>query len=309
MRHKDATWQQPVCGNLRSVPAVAPDPLGGLRHWYAAAARDLPWRRPDATAWAILVSEIMLQQTPVARVLPAYAEWLERWPEPAALAAAPAGEAVRQWGRLGYPRRALRLHQAATACVERHGGEVPRTPQELLALPGVGRYTAAAVAAFAYGVRIPVVDTNVRRVVTRWSLGLPAAMTIADDAVGALLPAAAPAAVTTSVALMELGALICVSRNPRCAACPISAGCRWLATGSPTAAETGVRTRRAQGYEGTDRQARGRLLGVLRAASGTVTAAELAQCWPHEPQRERALAGLVADGLVVPVDGGFALPA
>jgi A/G-specific adenine glycosylase len=234
------------------VPSAAADPLARLRDWYASEARDLPWRRPGTTPWGVLVSEVMLQQTPVSRVLPAYDAWLQRWPDPAALAADPAGEAVRQWGRLGYPRRALRLHAAAVACVTRHEGRVPAGPEELRALPGVGSYTAAAVAAFAFGQRIPVVDTNVRRVTARWSLGMPAAMTIPDAAVAELLPAEPAAAVVTSVALMELGALVCVSRNPRCAACPIAAGCRWVAAGAPTAQEAGVRTRPAQGYEGTD---------------------------------------------------------
>src|SRR3954468_17437663 len=138
-----------------------------VSEWYAGAARDLPWRRPGTSAWAVLVSEVMLQQTPVARVVPAYETWLERWPTPAALAADEPGEAVRSWGRLGYPRRALRLHAAAVAIVERHGGALPGTVAELLALSGGGAYTARAVAAFAYRQRQPVVDTNVRRVVAR----------------------------------------------------------------------------------------------------------------------------------------------
>src|SRR5215472_17824721 len=139
--------------------------------WYAAHARDLPWRRGDASAWSVLVSEIMLQQTPVARVLPAHAAWLARWPTPPALAAASPGDAVRQWGRLGYPRRALRLHAAARVISERHGGEVPRSIDALRALPGVGSYTAAAVASFAFGQRHPVLDTNVRRVLARMATG------------------------------------------------------------------------------------------------------------------------------------------
>src|SRR6478735_3292826 len=144
--------------------------------WYDDHARDLPWRRPDASPWSVMVSELMLQQTPVARVLPVHEQWLERWPTPAALAAEPSGEAVRAWGRLGYPRRALRLHAAATAIVERHGGEVPASYDDLLALPGVGDYTAAAIASFAYGRRHVVLDTNVRRVLARLLAGheLPA---------------------------------------------------------------------------------------------------------------------------------------
>src|SRR3954471_21891162 len=143
-------------------------PLGGeVERWYADNARDLPWRRPDVSPWAVLVSEVMLQQTPAARVIPAWQEWMQRWPTPADLAAQPAGEAVRAWGRLGYPRRALRLHAAAAAIVERFGGEVPESRAELLTLPGVGDYTAAAVASFAFGRREVVLDTNVRRVLAR----------------------------------------------------------------------------------------------------------------------------------------------
>ena len=143
--------------------------------WYARNARDLPWRAPGATPWAVLVSEIMLQQTPVARVLPEYLSWLARWPTPAALAAEPAGEAIRQWGRLGYPRRALRLHETATILTTRHGGMVPADRDALLALPGIGSYTAAAVASFAFGQRHAVLDTNVRRVLARLVAGQPVA--------------------------------------------------------------------------------------------------------------------------------------
>jgi A/G-specific adenine glycosylase len=257
----------------------------------------------------VLVSEVMLQQTPVARVLPAYCRWLERWPTPQALAAAPAGEAVREWGRLGYPRRALRLHAAAVLCVERHGGGVPRTVEELRELPGVGSYTAAAVAAFAYGSRVAVIDTNVRRVVARWALGVPAALSMADSHVTELLPDDPPTAVVTSIALMELGALVCTSRGPRCAACPLAGSCRWLIAGAPSVAEAGVRTRPAQGYEGTDRQARGRLLALLRDAEHAVDAAALDATWPDHVQRQRALGSLLDDGLVVAVPGGYALPA
>ena len=138
-----------------------------LTDWYAVAARDLPWRRPGTSPWAVLVSEVMLQQTPVARVEPVWQQWVARWPRPGLLAAEPAGEAVRAWGRLGYPRRALRLHAAAGALGQRYAGELPRTVPELLTLPGVGDYTARAVAVFAHRQRHPVVDTNVRRVVAR----------------------------------------------------------------------------------------------------------------------------------------------
>ena len=278
--------------------------------WYAEHARDLPWRRPGTSAWAVLVSEMMLQQTPVARVLPAYEAWLARWPAPADLAREPAGEAVRMWGRLGYPRRALRLYEAAAAITERHGGVVPAELDELLALPGVGAYTARAVAAFAYGRRHPVVDTNVRRVVARAVRGQGDAgppSTARDlTAVGALLPAEPARAARFGVAVMELGALVCTARAPRCAACPVRDRCRWRAAGSPP--YTG-KAKPVQAFAGTDRQVRGLLMGVLRASDEPVGAAALAAVWADGPQRDRALAGLVADGLVDPLpDGRFALP-
>ena len=278
--------------------------------WYAEAARDLPWRRPDTTPWAVLVSEVMLQQTPVARVLPAYEAWLRRWPTPADCAAEPPGEAVRMWGRLGYPRRALRLHAAATAIRDSSAGEVPRDLESLLALPGVGDYTARAVAAFAFGARVPVVDTNVRRVLARAVDGAaePAAPSAARDlrAAAAVLPLDATTAPVWSVAVMELGALVCTARAPRCGACPIAGRCAWQRAGAPAA--TGPR-RAGQAFAGTDRQVRGRLLAVLREAPGPVAAALLEAVWDEPVQRARALDGLVADGLVDPVpDGTFALP-
>ena len=286
----------------------APSLADAVSVWYAGAARDLPWRRTGTSPWAVLVSEVMLQQTPVARVLPAYDAWLARWPTPAALAAAEPGEAVRMWGRLGYPRRALRLHAAAVVLLERHAGELPTTLPELLALPGVGDYTARAVAAFAHRQRHAVVDTNVRRVVARAVEGLAdAAVTRRDLAmVEQLLPEDDEAAATTSVAIMELGALVCTARAPRCGGCPLASRCAWLAAGAPALAEA---VRRPQAYAGTDRQVRGRLLAVLRDAEEPVPRAALEACWADGTQRERALAGLVADGLADPLpDGRVALP-
>jgi A/G-specific adenine glycosylase len=203
-----------------------------VRRWYDANARDLPWRAPEADAWGVLVSEVMLQQTPVARVLPAWEAWMVRWPTPAALAAEAPGEAVREWGRLGYPRRALRLHEAATAIVEHHGGSVPASYDDLLALAGVGSYTAAAVAVFGYRARHAVLDTNVRRVYARVFGGLfDAATTSATrpetDAALALVPEDDSA--HYSVAVMELGALVCVARDPRCSSCPVASECAWRA--------------------------------------------------------------------------------
>ncbi|GAA1504310.1 A/G-specific adenine glycosylase [Nocardioides humi] len=281
-----------------------------ILRWYDEHARDLPWRRPDATPWSVLVSEFMLQQTPVARVLPVHEAWLARWPTPVALAAEPSGEAVRAWGRLGYPRRALRLHAAATAITEHHGGVVPDSYDDLLALPGVGDYTAAAVAAFAYGQRQVVLDTNVRRVLARTVTGteFPArSVTRAERDLGAeLLPADPPTAATWSVAVMELGALVCTADRPRCGGCPVTDACAWQQAGAP--AYDGP-PRPVQTYAGTDRQCRGRLLAVLRDTHGSVPKERLDAAWDDVPQRERALASLIADGLVAEQpDGRYALP-
>lgn len=283
--------------------------------WFADTARDLPWRRAAARAdgWAVLVSEVMLQQTPVARVLPAYHDWIRRWPTPADLAAASPGDAVRAWGRLGYPRRALRLHAAARACVERYDGAVPRDVEELRTLPGVGPYTAAAVASFAYGGRHVVLDTNVRRVLARLVGGLAGAAAAAPTAAerecaAAQLPADAATAARWNAALMELGALTCTARSPRCEACPVGGSCAWRRAGWP-ASDAAVRP--AQRYDGTDRQARGRLLAVLREHTDEpVNRAGMDAAWPDDVQRARALDSLVADGLVEALAGGrYRLPA
>ncbi|MFI0352367.1 A/G-specific adenine glycosylase [Actinomadura sp. 9N407] len=278
--------------------------------WYEANARELPWREPGASPWGILVSEIMLQQTPVVRVLPVWREWLDRWPEPASLAAEPSGEAVRAWGRLGYPRRALRLHESARAIVERHGGQVPSSHDDLLALPGIGAYTAAAVASFAYGQRHAVLDTNVRRVLARLCSGEeypPKAQTRAELRLAeSLLPLDPPTAARWAVAVMELGALVCTARSPRCVDCPVIAQCAWQRAGRPAYAGP---PRRGQTYTGTDRQCRGRLLAILRDAEGPVEKALLDVVWTDAVQRERALDALVSDGLVDPLDDGrYALP-
>ncbi|HEX8780294.1 MAG TPA: A/G-specific adenine glycosylase [Nocardioides sp.] len=279
--------------------------------WYDAHARDLPWREPDASAWSVMVSELMLQQTPVARVLPVHAAWLERWPTPAGLAAESTGEAVRMWGRLGYPRRALRLHAAAVAIVERHDGEVPTSYDDLLALPGVGDYTAAAIASFAHGQRHVVLDTNVRRVLARVVSGreLPAtSVTRAErDLATDLLPDDAPTAATWAVAVMELGALVCTARSPRCEECPVADRCAWRLAGRP--AYDGP-PRRGQAWDGTDRQCRGRIMALARATDGAVTARQVEGAWPDAAQRDRCLASLVADRLLEPGadDGTYTLP-
>lgn len=281
-----------------------------IREWFVEHGRDLPWRHDGFGAWGTLVSEIMLQQTPVVRVIPRLEQWLERWPTPAALASATPGDAVRAWERLGYPRRALNLHAAATAITEHHGGIVPEDVPTLLALPGIGDYTARAVAAFAYGHRHPVVDTNVRRVIARAVLGQGEAgppSTKRDlAAMEELLPEALDTARATNTAVMELGALVCTARKPLCDECPINQLCQWRAAGYP--AYGGKRQTTQKRFEGSDRQVRGLILAELRASDMPVTADEIAQVWPDSDQRERALAGLLADGLAVRNDSDYELP-
>lgn len=287
---------------------MQPSWIDDLLDWYPTAARDLPWRAPGTTTYQVLVSEVMLQQTPVARVVPVYEAWTARWPTPAALAAAPTGDAVRMWGRLGYPRRALRLQAACVTCVASFGGDLPTTVPGLLSLPGIGDYTARAVAAFALRQRHPVIDTNVRRVLARVEEGVADAVVAKRDlaVLERLLPEDAEAAAVASIALMELGALVCTARAPRCAACPVSGDCSWLAAGSPALATP---VKRPQGYAGTDRQVRGRLLAVLRDSTEPVPADVLAQVWDEPLQRARALDGLVVDGLVQVLDDDlYALP-
>ena len=244
---------------------------------------------------------MMLQQTPVVRVLPVYTEWLRRWPTPADLAADSPADAIRAWGRLGYPRRAMRLHAAATAITVEHGGIVPHSVERLLTLPGIGEYTARAVAAFAFGARTPVVDTNVRRVVSRVVRGVdeprePA--TRADrDLLESLLPAEPAVAARFSAAVMELGATVCTARTPACGSCPLAAGCRWRLAGSPA----GTARRPVQTWHGTDRQMRGRMIAVLRDSVGAVPESALSRVVDDAAQGARCLQSLLADGLVVRV--------
>ena len=279
-----------------------------LLDWYEREQRDLPWRRPGVTPWQVLVSEFMLQQTPVARVEPIWLAWVARWPTPSATAAASAADVLRAWGKLGYPRRAKRLHECALVIAGEHGDVVPSDVETLLSLPGIGAYTARAVACFAYRQRVPVVDTNVRRVVARAVHGRADAAASSSprdlDDVAALLPNDDEAP-RFSVALMELGATVCTARSPRCGICPLSV-CAWRSAGYPAAT---TRARRVQRYAGTDRQVRGRLLDVLRGNDSPVTRAQLDVVWLSDTaQRDRALDSLLVDGLVEQTaDGRFAL--
>ena len=275
--------------------------------WFAANARDLPWRRSDTTPWGVLVSEVMCQQTPAVRVAPHWEAWMQRWPTPDDLAAAPTADVLRAWGRLGYPRRALRLRETATAIVARHDGRVPDDESALLALPGVGRYTAAAVMAFAFGRRSLVLDTNIRRVLARADGGVefPSRSETAAERARAweFVPDDDTEAALWSVAAMELGALVCTAKSPRCEQCPISGQCAWLAAGKP---EHDGPERIAQPWEGTDRQCRGRIMAALRGTDSPVPLTDIA--WPDPAQRELCAASLVDDGLAVETAAGLTLP-
>ena len=286
-----------------------PDLATPLIAWYRENARDLPWRRPGFGAWGVLVSEFMLQQTPVDRVIPHLEAWLERWPSPADLAAAAPADAVRKWANLGYPRRALWLHRAAIEIRDRHDGTVPRDVEALLALTGIGDYTARAVVVFAYGGRAPVVDTNTRRVLARAVDGRsqpapPAKRDLA--AMDTILPPSDRDAAIVNAAAMELGAVVCTARAPRCVACPIADRCAWRSAGYP---DTGDARRRQARYEGSDRQARGAVLKVLRdAAAHAVPLGDVVPDWPDPRQRDRAIDSLIADGLAEASEGLLRLP-
>jgi A/G-specific adenine glycosylase len=247
----------------------------------------------------------------VSRVVPVLLDWLERWPTPADLAAAPPAEVLRAWGRLGYPRRALALHACATAIAERHGNRVPEDVDVLLGLPGIGDYTARAIAAFAYGHRHPVVDTNVRRVLARAEAGLaqPTAPNARRDlpAMAAVLPEDRAAARAFNAGVMELGAVVCTARAPRCGECPLASGCAWLLAGRPE--PDGPPARRQSPFSGSDRQLRGRVMAELRASHVPVRDDELAVVVPDATARARILAGLVRDGLAAAGPDGWSLPA
>ncbi|WZH37008.1 MAG: A/G-specific adenine glycosylase [Microbacterium enclense] len=277
--------------------------------WYRDAARDLPWRREGFGAWGTLVSEFMLQQTPVTRVIPHLEAWLARWPTPSDLAASPAGDAVTQWANLGYPRRALWLHRAAVEIRDRHEGIVPRDVDALLALTGIGDYTARAVAVFAYGDRHPVVDTNTRRVLARAVEGVaqPGPPHRRDlERMDAELPDEIVASTIVNAAAMELGAIVCTARSPKCEICPLADSCAWRAAGYPASED---RRRRQATYEGSDRQARGVVLKALRdAAPAAVPLFAVLPDWPDAAQRDRAIDSLIADGLVEAEDDVLHLP-
>ena len=261
--------------------------------WFAANKRDLPWR--NSTPWGVMVSEFMLQQTPVVRVLPMWNEWMKRWPTPQYLATASTAEVITAWGRLGYPRRALRLHECAKIISQDFDGKVPETEVQLRALPGVGEYTAAAIAAFAYDARSLVLDVNIRRLFARVLDGVeaPRAGTSNRERLHRAQLIPENDAHIWAAATMELGALICTSRNPKCDQCPLASMCQWKAVGYP-ASEL---PRRTQDWHGTDRQCRGVIVQALREYPA-LKKQQLEKLWHDESQIEKALTSLIKDGLV-----------
>lgn len=224
-------------------------------------------RAADVSDWGTLVFEIMSQQTPIARVQPIWLEWMERWPTPVDVAAASSADIIVAWANLGYPSRALRLKACAAAIVEKHGGEVPLSLKDLTLLPGVGTYTASALLAFRHGIRVPVLDTNVRRVLVRFLDGreFPPHTTPSKaetKRADAILPEDGHRAAEVSLSLMEFGALVCTQLSPSCDECPISNNCTWALAGFPKDEKRPT----PQPYAGTDRQARGRIMKALRTA-------------------------------------------
>jgi A/G-specific adenine glycosylase len=272
--------------------------------WYKKNKRDLPWRNTDA--WGVLVSEIMLQQTPVARVLPIYIEWMKRWPTPAALAAATPAQIITAWGRLGYPRRALRLHECAKVISTQYKGRIPETQSELRELPGVGDYTSAAIVAFAFEGRSLVLDINIRRVFARVIDGVevPTAAPTKSERQERekLIPSKNPH--VWAAATMELGALICTAKNPQCGQCPLADQCIWRSLDYPLSDQP----KRTQSWHGTDRQCRGVIVQALRE-NPALSKKEIMQLWDVPSQVEKALLTLLEDGLVVAQKGQrFSLP-
>lgn len=280
-----------------------------LLKWAAVGGRDLPWRR-TRDPWAVLVSELMLQQTQVPRVVPRWHGFLKQFPDAATCASAPAGAVIEAWAGLGYNRRALNLHRCAVAIVERHGGTLPDDLGALLALPGIGPYTARAVLVFAYERDLGLVDTNAGRFLARAGAGRALALKEAQVLADSLVPAADGWA--WGQAVFDLGALVCTKRMPRCGICPIVASCRWAQAGwpepDPVAGSAGISTPQSR-FQGSDRQGRGRLVDALRL--GPVDAAQVAATvgWDDPERVARVAATLVADGLaVVDETGAYRLP-
>ncbi|KFI66137.1 A/G-specific adenine glycosylase [Bifidobacterium cuniculi] len=278
-----------------------------LAAWWQSHARDLPWRFGRTTPWGVLVCEVMSQQTQMSRVVPYWEAWMERWPDAAALAGAAKSDVITAWGRLGYPRRALRLQECAKVVADEYDDRLPDDYDRLVALPGIGDYTASAVLSFAFGRRIAVIDTNIRRVLSRAFLGeesLGGSATPAERELARLvLPGDARASVTWNQAIMEVGATVCLPKTPQCDDCPLAAACLFLELGWPHLGQR--RTRPRQRFAGTDRQVRGKILHALRELpAGSVLAYDdAAALWEDRVQLDRCIASLDEDGLIEIVDG------
>lgn len=264
-----------------------------ITSWFKKNKRDLPWRKTDA--WGVLVSEFMLQQTPVNRVLPIYEEWMKRWPTAASLAKATPAQVITAWGRLGYPRRALRLHECAKEITHNLSGKIPENEAELRALPGIGEYTAAAIAAFAFEKRSLVLDINIRRLYARLFDGVEtptqAATKVEKSRYEELIPKREPH--VWAAASMELGAVICTSQAPKCGICPVAHVCAWRSLDYPKSDVV----KRRQSWHGTDRQCRGTIVQALRE-NEVLTKSQIAQLWDVPSQLEKALLTLLDDGLI-----------
>jgi A/G-specific adenine glycosylase len=272
--------------------------------WFKENKRDLPWRKSDA--WGVLVSEIMLQQTPVQRVLPVYEEWMKRWPTPSDLASATPAEVITAWGRLGYPRRALRLHQCAKILSSELNSQLPRTESELRKLPGIGEYTAAAIVAFAFKGSSLVLDINIRRLFSRLYRGeeMPTSAPTKAERTEYSTYIPAKNAHLWAAATMELGALICTAKKPLCGRCPVADKCQWRSLDYPSS----ERVKRSQSWHGTDRQCRGTIVQALRNNS-TLNKRELILLWDVPSQVEKAILTLLDDGLIEEQrKGTFSLP-
>jgi len=272
--------------------------------WFKKNQRDLPWRKSGA--WGVLVSEIMLQQTPVNRVLPIYNEWMNRWPTPRDLASATSAEVITAWGRLGYPRRALRLHNCAKVISEQYGNQVPENEIALRALPGIGEYTAAAIVAFAFKERSLVLDVNIRRLFARAIDGIevPKPSVTKDErkSRAELIPRKDPH--LWAAATMELGALVCSAQNPKCQICPIAEQCKWRSLDFPKSDQK----KRTQAWHGTDRQCRGVIVQALRE-NKVLTEKEIRKLWHVDSQVEKALSSLMKDELITsPKRNSYSLP-
>ncbi|MEK0306980.1 A/G-specific adenine glycosylase [Bifidobacterium favimelis] len=291
------------------VPEPAePEAYRLLAAWWRANARDLPWRFGRTTPWGILVSEVMSQQTQMSRVVPYWTEWMAVWPDAAALARASSAEVITAWGRLGYPRRALRLQECARRVTQEYDDRLPDDYQSLVDLPGVGDYTASAVLSFAFGRRVAVIDTNIRRVLSRVFLGVeshggtatPAERKMAQE----VLPVGEEESVIWNQAVMEVGALVCLPKAPRCEQCPLRGSCLFLKDGLPGLGQG--RTRPRQGFKGTDRQVRGLILAALRGhpAGWVLDRGKVEGLWADQARLGACLASLDDDGLIEILPGG-----